>query len=74
VGWFVEICCITAPNAQVRARTLYDAYKQWAEGSGERVETEKRFSGRMQEQGFEKERTDTGVSYLGMGLLVEPKE
>jgi putative DNA primase/helicase len=74
VGRFIENYCITARNAQVKARALYDAYKRWAEGSGERVEPEKKFSQRMRERGFEKQRTESHVLYLGIGLLAEAKE
>jgi putative DNA primase/helicase len=71
IGRFIDQSCTTVPNAQVSARALYSAYKEWAESSGERWETEKKFSDRMQERGFEKERKESGNLYLGIGLLAE---
>jgi len=71
VGRFLESCCTTAPNAQVRANELYAAYKRWGEDAGERTETEKRFSERLAEREFEKSRTNRGMVYVGIGLLTE---
>ena len=71
IGRFIEQCCTTPPTAQVSARGLYTAYKQWAESAGERWETEKKLSERMQERGFVKERKESGNIYLGIGLLAD---
>jgi putative DNA primase/helicase len=71
IGRFTDQCCSTMPTAQVSARALYSAYKAWADSAGERAEAEKRFSERMHERGFEKERKESGNIYLGVGLLIE---
>jgi putative DNA primase/helicase len=71
IGRFIENCCTTLPTAQVFARPLYAAYKKWAEESGERADSEKKFSDRMQERNFTKERKSQGISYYGIGLLPE---
>jgi putative DNA primase/helicase len=46
IGRFIENRCITLPTAQVPARSLYEAYQRWAEESGERFESEKKFAQR----------------------------
>jgi len=69
VGRFIENCCVTGEYAEVRARSLYLAYKLWAEESGEQAETEKRFSERMADRGFVKDEDRTGRIYRGIGLL-----
>jgi putative DNA primase/helicase len=69
VGRFIENCCTTGEYAEVRARNLYLAYKLWAEESGERAESEKRFSDRMEERGFVKDEDRTSRIYRGIGLL-----
>jgi len=35
IGRFVQEACITGDFAQAKARTLYSAYRQWAEAAGE---------------------------------------
>ena len=74
IGRFIENCCITIGNAQVRASDLYLAYKQWAEESGERAESEKRFSDRMADRGFVKDEDRTSRIYRGIGLLTTEQQ
>jgi putative DNA primase/helicase len=64
IGRFIENCCTTLPNGQVTARSLYTAYRKWAEESGEKAEPEKTFSDRMQERNFQKDRKENGVVYF----------
>ncbi len=71
IGRFIDQCCTTQPNTRVSARALYTAYKKWTEDSGERAETEKKFSERMQERNYGKERKESGILYLRIGLLTE---
>jgi putative DNA primase/helicase len=71
IGRFIDQCCTLLPNTQTTARALYAAYRKWAEESGERAETEKKFAERMQERNFEKQRKERGVLYVGIGLLAE---
>jgi putative DNA primase/helicase len=69
VGRFIVECCAVGEYVTAKARPLYNAYKKWAEGSGERnVSTEVSFASQMTGRGFRKERKETGVLYLGIGL------
>ncbi len=75
LGEFIEDCCITGPNCEVRASDLYHRYRRWADARGEFVETQTKFGGRIAERGFEKKRAVSGhVVYSGIGLLSEGSE
>lgn len=69
IGRFIEACCVKGVYDQVPARKLYAAYRSWAEESGERVESEPKFSDCMSERSFAKERKEAGMIYLGVGLV-----
>jgi putative DNA primase/helicase len=71
LGRFIEDSCITGEYARAKARTLYLAYKTWAEGAGEHPVTEVVFTARLVEHEFSKEHTRNGAVYHGIGLRVE---
>lgn len=52
LGDFLEEWCILDPQAWVLAGGLYDRYKAWADGSGERVLSQKALGARLSERGF----------------------
>jgi putative DNA primase/helicase len=69
IGRFIEERCETKNGVQVKARTLYLDYRQWAEGAGEHPVAEIQFSQRIGETGrFRKGSTRTGVVYCGLTL------
>ncbi len=70
VGRFIEECCTVGQFAQVRARTLYGAYRKWAEQTGEQILSETAFGTRISEQ-FRKEHKETGTFYAGISLKHE---
>jgi phage/plasmid-associated DNA primase len=47
IGRFIRERCVAGEFAQVKARGLYLAYKQWAEEVSERLTTETAFGSRM---------------------------
>jgi putative DNA primase/helicase len=69
LGRFVEDCCCVLSGASVRSSDLYEAYKRWCDQNGEHPQTQKAFSMRVAELGFEKRRHDTGAWWYGVGLL-----
>ena len=71
LGRFIEARCVTLPNAQAKAHTLYLEYRQWAEEGGERVETESSFGRRLAERDFPKRRGNAGLFYQGVGLRAD---
>lgn len=55
VAAFLAECCERDESSRVAAGTLYDNFKQWAEGSGEHVFSMTAFGRRLGEMGFAKE-------------------
>jgi putative DNA primase/helicase len=64
---FLDECCQRGAG-QVRARTLYDGYKKWAEGNGERPMSGRAFAERLRESGIEKRTDRTGTVYVSICL------
>jgi P4 family phage/plasmid primase-like protien len=69
VSRFVTECCYVGPTAYAKARPLYQAYRDWATSCGEHPMSDKKFSARMMDRGFQKKHTETGTVYLGVGLF-----
>jgi putative DNA primase/helicase len=53
-------------EAYLRNKVLYEAYKSWAEGNGEKVLRQKDFTAQMEGMGFRKEKKETGVIWYGI--------
>lgn len=68
IGRFVDEHCVVGEFAQAKARNLYAAYRQWAEGAGEHPMTETAFGRRLAERGYEKGRVLGGLFYRGVGV------
>jgi putative DNA primase/helicase len=64
---FTEECCTVGQFAQVKARTLYGAYRKWAEQTGEEILSETAFGIRISER-FRKEHKESGTFYAGISL------
>lgn len=73
IGRFIADRCVILKQAQVRAGTLWDAYKTWCEANGETWEKLTAFGFKITERGFEKKQSN-GISYLGIGLRSEDQE
>ena len=65
---FIEDRCLKTPKATAQARALYEAYREWAEHSGETVLSETTFGTRMRDRGFAKSHRESGTIYQGIGL------
>lgn len=70
IARFVEECCVVGEFAQVKARQLYKAYRDWAEEMGEQTLSETAFGLRITGR-FRKDHKETGSVYLGVGLRAE---
>jgi putative DNA primase/helicase len=68
LGKFLEEKCSINKRADAAAKDLYAAYLQWCEGNGERGVTQRVFSVRLIEKGFQNQRTRAGYVWLGIGL------
>ncbi|MBN1975953.1 MAG: DNA primase [Anaerolineae bacterium] len=74
LGGFLDDCCVIDDKAQAGASELYLAYSEWCEGNGERAVSGTRFGRQLAERGFDKERTNRGNVYYGVGLLAHNGE
>lgn len=70
IGRFIQDTCITGDCAQAKARQLYQAYKEWAEETGERPLSETAFGRRIVED-FPKVHTESGAIYSGIGVKTD---
>ena len=68
LGSFIDECTVENVNATAKASRLYNVYKDWAERTGERVETQRSFGLRMTERGVEREKQRDGWHYIGIGI------
>jgi putative DNA primase/helicase len=68
LGRFVEECCMVPDAVSAKARSLYEAYRTWAEGAGEHPVTETLFGTRLRDRGYAKEHRRNGAVYAGIGL------
>lgn len=71
VGRFIAEECVTLPNCQSPARSLYGAYRKWAEAAGEGELTETEFGRRMIDRGYQRKRMNRGNVYMGVGLRAD---
>jgi putative DNA primase/helicase len=70
---FFEDRCVIDPKATVPATPLYRSYQRWCDDSGEASESQKRFSSRLLERGFDSFRYTAGSQrgrkgWSGIGL------
>jgi putative DNA primase/helicase len=70
IGRFMSDRCVCGDYATVKAQALYQAYKQWAEASGERCASSTEFGKRLAERGYEKRHENAGNIYRGIGLRI----
>jgi len=69
VGQFVTDECVADARCSTGATALFDAYRRWCEGTGERTLTQTAFGRRLTEAGYESGRTGTGRKcWRGIGL------
>jgi len=72
LGQFLEECCVVAPAAQVRAGSLYAAYRSWAERNGQEPLSQRGLAMRLQDrpEGMEPVKLTSGDrAWRGIGLV-----
>jgi putative DNA primase/helicase len=69
IGHFLDARCTKEAGLESPARELYQAYKQWAEQTGEWVLNERVFSNVLAERGFKKVRQCAGNVWKGIATL-----
>jgi putative DNA primase/helicase len=74
VGSFIEELCVVRPDVKAKAGDLYAAFVAWCEQAGERERlTQKAFTQRLTERGFESKRDERARWRLGIGLAAEER-
>jgi len=68
---FINEECIVNPLAKVRSSHLYKAYLEWCKTTNEHELSQRQFTNAMQERGFTKTRTESGVWFMGIGLNLD---
>jgi putative DNA primase/helicase len=66
---WLEDKCERSPESETASTALYVSWKNWADAAGEPVGTQKRFSQKLEERGFEKVRTMHGRIFQGIRVL-----
>jgi putative DNA primase/helicase len=72
IGAFLDECCILGDEKTVSAADLYRAYGEWCKDTGEALEKQRKFGGRLTERGgFERYRggKSGGHRWRGVDLL-----
>ncbi len=68
LGRFVAACCSIGPAFDIRARTLYMAFQDWATNIGEAVLDERKFAQLVGQSGIAGKRTKEGRIWQGIAL------
>jgi putative DNA primase/helicase len=58
---FIEECCIVEGDCDCTVGELYDAYRKWAENSGEKPYSKKKLGMMLDERGFSKVKVSGGI-------------
>jgi putative DNA primase/helicase len=72
IGAFLDECCVLGDEETVSAADLYRAYGEWCKDTGEALEKQRKFGGRLSERGgFERYRggKSGGHRWRGVDLL-----
>lgn len=73
MGRWIEERCVLSANAKSLTAELFNDWKQWADGAGEFVGSQRRFADLLITRGTEKWRNSVGLrGFRGIGLKVSP--
>jgi putative DNA primase/helicase len=70
IGNFLKECCVNEKDLTIRIRELYKAYADWCDDNNEHAVSERFFSMRLKELGFEQCRTAEARYWKGIGLQI----
>jgi putative DNA primase/helicase len=68
IGNFIKERCVIQPNATIKLKPLYEAYKEWCEEVGERASNSRMFKKRMEERGFKQGRDASSRFWVGISI------
>lgn len=69
LGMFLGDCCEVRYEAVVPATALYDRYREWCKGAGEREWSQQLFGRKLAEHGFQKDRQGQTRVWQGLDVL-----
>ena len=70
IGNFLKERCIVKEGASIRIRELFKAYADWCDENNEHAVSERFFSLRLKEMGFEQSRTAEARYWTELGLKI----
>jgi putative DNA primase/helicase len=68
IGNFIKEKCVQKKEMTTAIKKLYKAYSDWCEENNEHPVSERFFTLRLKEMGFEQDRTSTERFWVGVGL------
>ena len=68
LGDFLDEFVEKAPGWECPSSYLYDAYRKWCEDSGERAESQRWLTIRLEERGYSRKRTKSGRVWVGIAV------
>jgi putative DNA primase/helicase len=68
MGKFIEECCVSRGNTQVKTSELYKAYRTYCEECSERYLSARDFPAELEQRGFKRHRTPSARMTLGIEL------
>ncbi len=72
IGAFIDQCCLVGNGAlRVKGKSLYAAYRQWAESSGERLVSQRQFGLSMTDRDIERIKSHGATWYVGIALRAD---
>ena len=74
ISRFISECCNTNTTLSTKSQVLYRRYCDWCKDNGEYAVTQTKFSLRMAEKGFVKDRKASCVFWFNISIDYEPEE
>jgi putative DNA primase/helicase len=71
---FLDQRCLTGPHFHVKSSYLFGAWSKWCAGEGEEPGTQTAFSTDLVNRGFDKQKTNIGMVWRGLGLAGDDDE
>jgi|TergutMp193P3_1026864.scaffolds.fasta_scaffold53565_2 putative DNA primase/helicase len=74
IGNFIKDCCVQKEGILTKVKDIYVAYQQWCVANNERTVSDRYFSLRLQEIGFDRSRTSETRYWKNLGLKADDRE
>lgn len=71
LGSWLEECCELVADAPIMPSAAYKSFREWANAHGEYCPSQKRFSQKLQDRGFRKKRSSSGMLFYGLRIKLQ---